>query len=125
LVSCASIVKQWSELAKVAATRDRAYIVAVEGTFELVFGGAGSAVLAGTHIDFLGVSFASGLSLLAMLRTTGPISGCHIHRAGTLDVLLTEKIGTKDAVLYMFAQVVRAIVGAGLTIFVATHAGLR
>jgi aquaporin Z len=64
------------------------------------------------------------LSLLAMLRTTGPISGCHIHRAGTLDVLLTEKIGTKDAVIYMFAQVVGAIVGARLTIFVAAHAGL-
>jgi len=102
----------------------RKYIAEVVGTFVLVFGGVGSAVLAGSHIGFVGVAFAFGLSLLAMVYTIGPISGCHINPAVTLGVLLAKKIDVKDAVIYMFAQVVGAIVAAGLIVFVATHASL-
>src|ERR1700742_4725095 len=102
----------------------RKYIAEVVGTFVLVFGGVGSAVLAGSHIGFVGVAFAFGLSLLAMVYTIGPISGCHINPAVTLGVLLAKKIDAKDAVIYMFAQVVGAIVAAGLIVFVATHSSL-
>jgi len=97
----------------------RKYIAEFVGTFVLVFGGVGSAVLAGRYIGFAGVAFAFGLSLLAMVYTIGPISGCHINPAVTLGVLLAKKIDWKDALVYMFAQVAGAIVGAGLGLFIA------
>jgi aquaporin Z len=89
------------------------------GTFVLVFGGVGSAVLAGRYIGFAGISFAFGLSLLAMVYTIGPISGCHVNPAVTLGVLLAKKIDVKDALVYVFAQVAGAIVAAGLILFIA------
>jgi aquaporin Z len=89
------------------------------GTFVLVFGGVGSAVLAGTKIGFLGVSFAFGLSLLAMVYTIGPISGCHINPAVTFGALLTKKIGAKDAAAYVVAQILGAIVASGVILLVA------
>jgi aquaporin Z len=49
------------------------YAAELVGTFVLVFGGVGSAVLAGSHIGFAGVALAFGLSLLAMVYTIGPI----------------------------------------------------
>jgi aquaporin Z len=97
----------------------RKYIAELVGTFVLVFGGVGSAVLAGKYIGFAGVAFAFGLWLLAMVYTIGPISGCHINPAVTLGVLLTRKIGIADALIYMFVQIVGAIVAAGLILFIA------
>jgi aquaporin Z len=95
------------------------YLAEVLGTFVLVFGGVGSAVLAGSHIGNVGVAFAFGLSLLAMVYTIGPISGCHINPAVTLGVLLAKKIEAVEAVIYMVAQVVGAIVAAALILFIA------
>jgi aquaporin Z len=98
------------------------YAAELVGTFVLVFGGVGSAVLAGSHIGFAGVAFAFGLSLLAMVYTIGPISGCHINPAVTLGVLLAKKIGAKDAIAYMVAQVIGAIIAAAVLLFVAKGA---
>ncbi len=98
------------------------YLAELVGTFVLVFGGVGSAVLAGSHIGFLGVSFAFGLSLLAMVYTIGPISGCHINPAVTLGVLMAKKIGAKDAAAYVVAQIVGAIIASGVILFVARGA---
>src|SRR5271170_4718259 len=95
------------------------YAAELVGTFVLVFGGVGSAVLAGSHIHEVGVAFAFGLSLLAMAYTIGPVSGCHINPAVTLGILIAKKIGPKDAVLYMIAQVIGAIVAAGTILFIA------
>ncbi len=95
------------------------YVAELLGTFVLVFGGVGSAVLAGSHIGFLGVSFAFGLSLLAMVYTIGPISGCHINPAVTCGVLLAKKMGVQDAVAYVIAQIVGAIIAAALILFIA------
>jgi aquaporin Z len=95
------------------------YIAELVGTFVLVFGGVGSAVLAGTHIGFAGVSLAFGLSLLAMVYTIGPISGCHINPAVTLGVFLAGKIKTKDAGLYVVAQVIGAVIAAALILMIA------
>src|SRR5260370_32014867 len=92
------------------------------GTFVLVFGGVGSAVLAGSHIGFLGVALAFGLALLAMAYAIGPISGCHINPAVTLGVLLAKKIGAKDAIAYVVAQILGAVVAAGLILFIASGA---
>jgi aquaporin Z len=95
------------------------YAAELVGTFVLVFGGVGSAVLAGSHIGFVGVSFAFGISLLAMAYAIGPISGCHINPAVTLGILVAKKIGAKEAVLYMIAQVVGAIIASALILFIA------
>jgi len=95
------------------------YLAEMVGTFVLVFGGVGSAVLAGNKIGFLGVSFAFGISLLAMAYAIGPISGCHINPAVTAGMLLRRKIGPKDALLYVIAQVIGAVVASGLILWVA------
>src|SRR5208283_283592 len=98
------------------------YLAEFFGTFVLVFGGCGAAVLAGSHIGFVGVSFAFGLSLLAMVYTIGPISGCHINPAVTLGVLLAKEIGGRDAAAYMAAQIVGAVIGSACVLFIANGA---
>ena len=95
------------------------YLAEAVGTFVLVFGGCGSAVLAGEKIGFLGVSLAFGLSLLAMAYTIGPISGCHINPAVTLGLLLSKKLESRYALGYVAAQVVGAVVGAGVLLAIA------
>jgi aquaporin Z len=95
------------------------YAAELIGTFVLVLGGVGSAVLAGSHIGYLGVSFAFGLSLLAMVYTIGPISGCHINPAVTLGVLLARKINTRDAAAYVVAQIVGAVIASAVIFFIA------
>ncbi len=95
------------------------YFAELVGTFVLVFGGVGSAVLAGKHIGYEGVAFAFGLSLLAMVYTIGPISGCHINPAVTFGVLLSRKIGGKDAAMYVIAQILGAIIAAWLVLTIA------
>lgn len=92
------------------------------GTFCLVFGGVGSAVLAGTKIHEFGVAFAFGLALLAMVYTIGPISGCHINPAVTIGILLVRKISVRDATAYIAAQIVGAIVAAGVILIIARGA---
>jgi aquaporin Z len=74
------------------------FLAELVGTFVLVFGGCGSAVLAGEKIGFVGVSLAFGLSLLAMAYAIGPISGCHINPAVTVGLLINKKIEAKKAV---------------------------
>src|SRR6202041_4162479 len=97
----------------------RKYLAEFLGTFVLVFGGVGSAVLAGSHIGFVGVAFAFGLALLAMVYTIGPISGCHINPAVTLGVLLAKRIGARDALMYVVAQIFGAIVASALILYIA------
>jgi aquaporin Z len=82
------------------------------GTFVLVFGGVGSAVISGGAIGALGVAFAFGLSLLVMAYAIGPISGCHINPAVTLGLLVARKVTLREAVAYWIAQVVGALLAA-------------
>jgi aquaporin Z len=95
------------------------YAAELVGTFVLVFGGVGAAVFAGSHIGFQGVALAFGLSLLVMVYTIGPISGCHINPAVTLGILLAKKIGVKDAVGYWIAQIIGAIIAAAVILAIA------
>src|ERR1700760_1740458 len=90
------------------------------GTFVLVFGGVGSAVVAGDKIGNLGVAFAFGLSLLAMAYAVGPVSGCHINPAVTLGLVLARRIGLAEAVRYWIGQVIGAIVAAGLLLAIVS-----
>ncbi len=90
------------------------------GTFALVLVGCGSVVLAGKFIGFVGVSFAFGLTVLAMVYAIGGISGCHINPAITLAMLVAGKIKWKDAVLYIIFQCVGAIAAAGVVWAIAS-----
>src|SRR5882757_4645054 len=95
------------------------YFAELVGTFVLVFGGVGSAVLAGDKIGYIGISLAFGLSLLAMVYTIGPISGCHINPAVTFGALLSKKIDIRNATTYFVAQVAGAIFATALVLFIA------
>jgi len=90
------------------------------GTFSLVLVGTGSAVIAGQHIGFLGISFAFGLTVLAMVYAIGSISGCHINPAITIAMLATRKIRSKDAAIYIIVQCVGAIIASGVLLAIAT-----
>jgi aquaporin Z len=94
------------------------------GTFVLVLGGCGSAILAGDHIGFLGIAFAFGLSLLAMVYAIGHISGCHVNPAVSLGATLAGRLTWRECGGYVVAQVLGAIVASWVLYFVATsHAG--
>jgi aquaporin Z len=86
------------------------------GTFVLVLGGCGTAVLAGKNVGYLGVAIAFGLTLLCMAYAIGGISGCHINPAVTLGLILAKKCKTEDAGYYVIGQIVGAIL-AGAVIF--------
>jgi aquaporin Z len=90
------------------------------GTFVLVFGGVGTAVLAGPKVGNIGVAFAFGLALLAMAYAIGPISGCHINPAVTLGLLVNSKIELSEAVRYWIAQILGAIVAAAVLLAVVS-----
>jgi aquaporin Z len=95
------------------------YIAELVGTFVLVLGGVGSAVLAGSHIGFVGVAFAFGLSLLAMVYTIGPISGCHINPAVTLGLFLAGKFPGTRVPGYWAAQIIGGIAAASILYLIA------
>jgi aquaporin Z len=98
------------------------YLAELVGTFVLVFGGVGSAVLAGDKIGNVGVALAFCLALLAMAYAIRPISGCHINSAVTVGLLLRGRIHRSVATGYVTAQVAGAIVAAGLVLLVAQGA---
>ncbi|MBD2577693.1 aquaporin Z [Oscillatoria sp. FACHB-1406] len=90
------------------------------GTFVLVIGGCGSAVLAGEKIGFLGVSIAFGLSLLVMAYTIGDISGCHINPAVSIALWVAKKTPTGELPFYLIGQILGAIVGGGVLYLIAS-----
>src|SRR2546425_3520620 len=98
------------------------YSAELIGTFVLVFGGVGSAVLAGDKIGFLGVSIAFGLPLLTMAYAIGPISGCHINPAVTVGLLFSRKMDPRDAPGYILAQIIGGILAAALLLAIAKGA---
>ena len=95
------------------------YLAEMVGTFVLVFGGCGSAVLAGQQIGFLGISIAFGLTLLAMAYAIGHISGCHINPAVTVGLLVSKKMDARDVVGYIVGQIIGGILAAALLLAIA------
>lgn len=103
-------------------------IAEILGTFWLVFGGCGSAVLAaafgGTDsnlgIGLVGVSLAFGLTVLTMAFAVGHISGCHLNPAVTLGLVAGGRHPAKEAGPYIAAQVVGGALGAGVLYLIAT-----
>lgn len=98
------------------------YLAEFVGTFVLVFGGCGAAVLAGDKIGYAGIALAFGLSLLAMVYTIGHVSGCHINPAVTLGLLVSNKMDRRYAVGYWIAQIAGAIVASACLLVIAKGA---
>jgi len=102
------------------------------GTFWLVFGGCGAAVLAcgvpTTGIGYVGVSLAFGLTVLTMAYAIGHISGCHLNPAVTLGLVAGGRFPAKEAPVYIVAQLVGGVVAAALLYAIAcpdlTNAGI-
>ena len=93
------------------------------GTFWLVFGGCGSAILAAAFpslgIGFAGVSLAFGLTVLTIAYSIGHISGCHLNPAVTIGLWAGGRFPARDIPLCVIAQVVGACAAAGLLLVVA------
>jgi aquaporin Z len=94
------------------------------GTFWLVLGGCGSAVLAaafpGVGIGLLGVALAFGLTVLTMAYAIGHISGCHLNPAVTIGLWAGGRIKASELLPYIISQVLGAIAGAGVLYFIAS-----
>ena len=94
------------------------------GTFWLVLGGCGSAVLAAAFpnvgIGLLGVSLAFGLTVLTMAFGIGHISGCHLNPAVTIGLVVGGRFKSSEAIPYMIAQVIGAVVAAALLYLIAS-----
>jgi len=94
------------------------------GTFWLVFGGCGSAVLAaafpGVGIGLLGVSFAFGLTVLTMAYAIGHISGCHLNPAVSVGLAVAGRFDKKELAPYIVAQTIGGVVGAGVLYAIAS-----
>ncbi len=100
------------------------YMAEVFGTFWLVLGGCGSAVLAAGFPDIgiglLGVSLAFGLTVLTMAFAIGHVSGCHLNPAVTVGLWAGGRFDTKDVIPYIIAQVVGGVIAGGVLYVIAT-----
>lgn len=97
------------------------------GTFWLVLGGCGSAVLAATFpevgIGLVGVSLAFGLTVLTMAYAIGHVSGCHLNPAVTIGLFVGGRFKAADVVPYIIAQVLGAILAAWIVMTIAAGNG--
>jgi aquaporin Z len=90
------------------------------GTFVLVLGGCGTAVLAGKVVGgTLGVAMAFGLSLLVMVYAIGNISGCHINPAVTVGLLVAGRVPGDEVPYYIIGQVVGGLIAGGVLYAIA------
>jgi aquaporin Z len=100
------------------------YAAELVGTFWLVLGGCGSAVLAaafpGVGIGLLGVSLAFGLTVLTMAYAIGPISGCHLNPAVSVGLWAAGRFPVAQLAPYIAAQVVGAIIAGGVLFLIAS-----
>jgi aquaporin Z len=94
------------------------------GTFWLVFGGCGSAVLAAAFpnlgIGFHGVALAFGLTVLTMAYAIGHISGCHLNPAVSIGLCIGKRFPASEVLPYIIAQVIGAVIAAGAIYFIAS-----
>ncbi|MEQ9455331.1 MAG: aquaporin Z [Phycisphaeraceae bacterium] len=101
------------------------------GTFWLVFGGCGSAVLAAMFltdstpavnlgIGFLGVAIAFGLTVMTMAYAIGHISGCHLNPAVSLGLVIAKRFPARELPVYVIAQLIGGIAGAAVLFVIAS-----
>jgi aquaporin Z len=105
------------------------FVAELIGTFWLVFGGCGSAVLAAAFpkegignlgIGFYGVALAFGLTVMTMAYAIGHISGCHLNPAVSIGVCIGKRFPASEVLPYIIAQVIGAIIGAGVIYLIAS-----
>lgn len=103
------------------------YLAEFLGTFWLVLGGCGSALLAAAFpqvgIGLVGVSLAFGLTVLTIAYSLGHISGAHLNPAVTIGLWMGGRFSTKEILPYIIAQVFGAIVAAGVLYIIVTGNG--
>ncbi|MEL6440337.1 MAG: aquaporin Z [Cyanobacteria bacterium J06621_8] len=112
------------------------YLAELIGTFWLVLGGCGSAVLAAAYtgnteelgffnigLGFLGVSLAFGLTVLTMAYAIGHISGCHLNPAVSFGLWAGKRFSGKDLLPYIVAQVIGGVLAGGLIYLIASGNG--
>lgn len=94
------------------------------GTFWLVLGGCGSAVLAAAFpeigIGLVGVSLAFGLTVLTMAYAIGHISGCHLNPAVSIGLWSSGRFSSAELIPYIVIQVLGGLAGAGILYLIAT-----
>jgi len=102
----------------------KALIAEFFGTFWLVFGGCGAAVLAAgfpsVGIGFAGVALAFGLTVLTMAYAIGHVSGCHLNPAISLGLVVGKRFSASNLLGYVIAQVVGGVAGAGVLYVIAS-----
>lgn len=103
------------------------YVAEFIGTFWLVLGGCGSAMLAagfpGVGIGLVGVSLAFGLTVITIAYSLGHISGAHLNPAVTLGLLAGGRIEAKSVLPYILSQILGAIAAAGVLYIIVTGNG--
>jgi aquaporin Z len=104
----------------------KAYVAESFGTFWLVLGGCGSAVLAATFPDvgigLLGVSLAFGLTVLTMAFAIGHISGCHLNPAVSVGLWAGGRFPANQLLPYIVAQVIGGLIAGGVLYIIASGA---
>ena len=91
----------------------------VLGTFLLVFGGVGTAVLAGEHVGFLGIALAFGLTVVVGAYAFGPVSGGHFNPAVTIGLATAGRFAWKDVAGYVIAQILGGALASSLLFIIA------
>ena len=92
------------------------------GTFWLVFGGTGTAVLAGQGVGLLGISLAFGLTVLTWVYAFGHISGGHLNPAVSVGLWMGGRFPASELIPYIISQVLGAILASGVLYFIASGA---
>ena len=102
----------------------RKYVAETFGTFWLVLGGCGSAVLAAAFpevgIGLLGVSLAFGLTVLTMAFAIGHISGCHLNPAVSVGLWAGGRFPANEIPPYIIAQILGAVIAGGVLYVIAS-----
>ncbi|HEV7714228.1 MAG TPA: aquaporin Z [Steroidobacteraceae bacterium] len=105
----------------------RRLVAELLGTFWLVLGGCGTAVLAAKFpevgVGLVGVALAFGLTVLTMAFAIGHISGCHLNPAVTIGLWAGGRVRANDVLPYIFAQVIGAILAAWILLIIASGNG--
>lgn len=91
------------------------------GTFLLVFGGVGTAVLASFNVGFLGVALAFGLTVVVGAYAFGPVSGGHFNPAVTVGLAAAGRFAWKDVAGYIVAQIVGGLIASSLLYVIASN----
>lgn len=92
----------------------------VLGTFILVFGGVGTAVLAGTHVGFHGIALAFGLTVVVGAYAFGPVSGGHFNPAVTIGLAAAGRFAWRDVPAYIIGQIIGGLLASSLLYLIAT-----